>query len=136
MRRHQGALAGKKRFVQDDVRALTYGQQIRRALLIEPADFIGENPGGIDDDPGAQFKFVARFHVPRQHPAHATVRFQQTGGFHVVDDHTVQVGDGSREGHRQPGIVELRIVIQHAPAQAGGFKRRNPREHFITGKMF
>ncbi len=133
--RHQHrAVAGQETPVEHQVHSLAGRQQRLGARLVEAAHRVGEDAGGVDHHPRRDLERLAALLVARRHAGDQPMGAMRAGGLeqadhaHGVDRHAPQVVEGAGEGDGEPRVVELRIVIDHAAAQAGGLDRRQQRQ--------
>ena len=82
-------------------------------------------PGRVDHDPRAHLEVGAALEVGRPYADHPVALAQEAGDAGAGGDHGTVMGGGPGEGHHQPRVVDLAVVVADRPgelvgAQVGG----------------
>ena len=98
MRDHDGALAGKKGTIEDQMHPLAGRDHGRDGGIRLAAQVVGERPRGIDRHFGLRMEFSATFRVARDHTVDEPFGvLGQAGHRHVVEQGGAQLAGGG--GH-------------------------------------
>ena len=119
-RDHGGDVAGQPVRRNGDMDALGRSDRIGVHALVEGADIVGPDPGGVDDHGGSHHRPVGQLG-----PADPTALFPEGGDPEVVDgDGAVVEHGGAHDLEGQAGVVGAGVVVDEGGHQPVGAQRR------------
>ena len=136
LRNHDGAVTGQEGLVEDQMNALAGSDHRFRIRLVHSPHGIGKDARRIDDDTCVQFMFLAAFEFFHRDAAHQIVLLHQRNHRHVVDQHGARIGRRLRQADREPGIIELPVIINSAALKPVRFERRQAPQRLFAREMF
>ena len=113
----------------DDVDALAGVDVELRLAADQVLHLVGPDPGRVDDDAGTDLEVALALEVARAYADDAVAVAQEAGHLGAGRDVGAVVGGGAGDGHHQPGVVDLAVVVaDRAVEVVGPDVRRHPGE--------
>src|SRR5260370_39850596 len=106
-----------------------------RLLPGEQLNLFGENARGINDVPRTYSYLLVTKSITYMSTNYFPLFSNKRGNFSVVSDSRAVLSCGANNGHSEPGIVRLRIIVDEAIFQPIGNKRRSQLHHLFTTQM-
>src|ERR1700728_2018541 len=100
MGNHDGGATAQKGLVENQMDSLAGADHGFGIGFIEPAYFIGEDPGGVHDDSGGELKILPAFPILHDYSVDEIVgAFRQLHGGSIVQDSGSMIDGGCEEVH-------------------------------------
>ena len=117
---HEGVGAAEGVGGDDDVGAAADGEERGAGGLVDVAEVVRKDAGGVDDAFGVDGNFGAGLHVADDGSGDLVAGVEKLGAAGVVDDGGTVVNGGEGEGEGVAGVVELGIVVEDASGEVIG----------------
>ena len=132
-RHHDRRLAAEEALVQDHVDALAGRDHRQGDGIVQAPHAVAESAGRVDQRACLDHVLAAGLEVAKASPTHvASVVLVQVDDRRVVDQAGALLGGRPRQVDQQTAVVELPVVVLHAPAQALLLERRDALEHLLA----
>ena len=131
---HDGGVAGEELAREDEVDALAGGDDGFGLGVVQVADGIDEDAGGVDDGAGADFELFAGFDALGFDADDVAVFLDEAAGAGVIEDDGAVMDGGAGEVDGEAGVIELAVVIDDAAGEAVGFEGGEEVDYFVAGE--
>ena len=132
VRNHHSGIAGEKFLVQHEMHALARRDDVAGVRIIHAQHRIGEDAGGIHHHARLDHELPPALAIHGAHAADHPILFQQPSDPRVIQRRAPEVHHGLRQMNRQPRVIELSVVINHAAVQALRLQRGNAPQRFLA----
>lgn len=129
---HDGGVAGEELAGEDEVDALTGGDDGVGLGVVHAADVVHKDAGGIDDAAGADLVLAAAFDALGLDADDVAVFFDEAAAAGVIEDDGAVVDGGAGEVDGEAGVIELAVVVNDAALEAVGFEGGEEVDHFLA----
>ena len=125
----EAALGADPVLGHDEVDALAGVDVELRLAADEVLHLVGPDPGGVDDDLGADLDLALALQVAHARADDRVALAQEAGDLGAGRDVGAVVGGGAGDRHHQPRVVDLAVVVADRAVQVvGPDVRRHPRQ--------
>ena len=119
---------------QYDVRALAGQDLLSMRRMIQRPEGIRKDPGRIDDHSGPDTNLAIGFQVLCNHSGQSVIVLQKGVHLYIGQDQSAQMFDRAGQADRQPGVIELRVIVLNRALQAIGLENRKVSHGFGPGE--